>query len=254
MGHIKSKKIKPLKITPPTKPVHPWRVCPYGEHQVVTHPLHVPPSKKNPDGVTTRHWHCAKNPSRKDQLYPGEIEEIANQNFSKLKNKPCPLPLKFGGNGSNFDDFIAGWTQYWNDIFKPSEPLDPNFVKALIASESSFNPKKIADPQNSNSARGLTQITNKTRKILDNRKGELKDHYITVTKEELNDPNTNICAGIRWLFQKKDLTTSKLGHEASWLETIYNYKGASKAPPERAEEIMRRFNGYYEDYKKCGKK
>ena len=143
--------------------------------------------------------------------------------------------------------------RYWNDIFKPSEPLDPNFVKAMIASESRFNPEILANPQNSNSARGLTQITNKTRTILDNKKGELKDHYITVTKKELNDPNTNICAGIRWLFHKRDLTTSKLGHQASWLETIYDYKGASKASPERAEEIMKIFNNFYEVYKKCGK-
>src|SRR6266404_3451949 len=63
--------------------VHPWRACPYGEHWVRTHPLSIPPSKTNPEGsVTTRHEHCASNPSGKDQLFPEEIQEIASQNFS----------------------------------------------------------------------------------------------------------------------------------------------------------------------------
>ena len=162
---------KPRKKPQPTPRsdirVHSWRVCPYGEHWVRTHPMHVPPSKTHPSGsVTTRHEHCAHNPSGKDQLYPDEIREIATQHFPNLKNKPCPLPSKFGAAGSKYDDLIAGWVQYWNELLKPDVPLDPNLIKALIASESSFDPKKLADPKNSNSARSLTQITNDTRKLL----------------------------------------------------------------------------------------
>src|ERR1700677_2551035 len=90
-SHKKKPAVKPAK-----PPVHPWRVCPYGEHWVRTHPLHIPPSKKHPKGtVTTRHAHCARNPSGKDELYPEEIQEIADQHFSGLKKKPCHLPLKF---------------------------------------------------------------------------------------------------------------------------------------------------------------
>jgi hypothetical protein len=134
-------------------PVHPWRECPYGEHWVKTHPLHVPPNKTHPDGtVTTRHAHCARNPSGKDELYPEEVGKISNENFSGLKDRPCPLPLKFA-NGVKYDDFIAGWTQYWNKVLKPDTPLDPNLVKALIASESGFDPGKLANKKNSNSAR-----------------------------------------------------------------------------------------------------
>lgn len=240
------KKIEPTLETP--KNIHPWRVCPYGEHQVITHPLNMP------SGVTTRHWHCAKNPSGKDHLYPGEIQEIANQNFSSTKTNPCSLPLDFGNNGNAFDTLIAGWTQYWNDIFKSSDPLDPNLVKALIASESSFKPVLLANKKNSNSARGLTQITNATRKILGDAKGELKDHLLPVTKADLNDPNINICAGIRWLFHKRDLASHKLGHSATWDETIYEYKGASKTTPKKAQKIIGKFNKYYEVYKKCEKK
>ena len=67
-----------------TTSVHPWRVCPYGEHSVVTHELHVPTSKAHPAGIVVpRHFHCAKNPSRKDQLYPNEINDIADRHFAK---------------------------------------------------------------------------------------------------------------------------------------------------------------------------
>ncbi len=236
-------------------PVHPWRVCPYGEHWVKTLPLHVPPSKMHPDGsVTTRHEHCARNPSGKDQLYPEEIQEIANQNFADLKNKPCPIDLGFHNKGDEYDDLIAGWVQYWNDVLNPDEPLDTNLVKALIATESSFDPNQLANKKDSNSARGLMQITNDTRKILGDEKGELKDHFLTITKSELNDPAVNICAGVRWLFHKKALLSSKLGHSATWLEAISSYKGTAKTTKERAKSIMEKFMKKYEDLKKCERK
>ncbi len=223
---------------------HPWRECPYGEHLVRTHPLHVPPSKKNPIGsITTRHVHCAHNPSGLDQLYPFEIEEISNQHFLNLKKRPCPLPLKFS-NGSKYDDLIAGWVQYWNEIFQPMEPLDSNLVKALIATESGFNPNMLSNKKKPNSARGLMQITNDTRKILS---------YVTATREELNNPSVNICAGTRWLFHKRKLASSKLGRQATWDEAIYNYKGCSIVSKKQAEKIMRRFREIYGDFKKCGK-
>jgi len=163
--------------------VHPWRLCPEGQHAVVTHPLHVPPNEKSPEGhMTTRHFHCANNPSKKDQFYPLEIHRIAEDNFSKVKNRPCPLGLEFGDQGSKYDHLIAGWVQYWNDVLKPDEPLDPNLFKALIASESRLIPDILADKKRPNSARGLTQVTNKTRKILGDEKGELKNHFLTVSR------------------------------------------------------------------------
>jgi len=53
----------------------------------------------------------------------------------------------------------------------PDVPLDPNLVKALIASESGFEPTQLANKKNSNSARGLMQVTNDSRKLLGG------DHY-----------------------------------------------------------------------------
>ncbi len=236
----------------PLPPVHPWRVCPYSEHWVRQHPLRIPPSDTYPEGHTvTRREHCARNPSGKDQLYPEEMNEVASQHFLDLKKKPCPLPLIFGAQGSKYDDLIAGWTQYWNEVLKPDLQLDPNLVKALIASESGFDPELLANKKNSNSARGLMQITNDTRKILGNDEGELKDHYITVTKEDLNDPGVNICSGIRWLFQKRNLASKGLKKQVSWIDAVWEYKGISTTSKQKAEKIKTILNGYLKDLQEC---
>jgi hypothetical protein len=246
---------KPTKIPEPLPPVHPWRICPYGEHWVRTHPLRVPPSDTYPEGhTTTRREHCAKNPSGRDQLYPEEIAEIAQQHFSGLNNMPCPITPgkdapKYKG---QYDHLIAGWTQYWNDILKPVEPLDPNLVKALIYTESRFDPTILAKRTDKDSARGLMQVTNESREILGNTDGEITDHYITVTRRELNNPNTNVCAGVRWLFHKRTLFSNQLRRPASWEETILNYKGASKAKTKaQAKKIMKMFDNAYKVLQEC---
>lgn len=249
----KAAKKKTKKITEP-KSVHSWRLCPAGEHWVCTHPMKTPPSKKKPaGGMTTRHGHCARNPTGKDQLYPDEIQEMAEQNFSKVKENPCPIDLGFKNRGDQYDDLIAGWTKYWNDVFKPETPLDPDIVKALIATESRFKPKILADEKDQNSARGLMQITNDTRKILGNEKGELKDHYLTLTREDLNDPSNNICAGIRWLFRKRAVASDLLKKTATWEEAVAEFKGTRTATKSRAKELMERFNEKLEKLKKCEK-
>lgn len=245
------------KITEPAQTVlHTWRLCPAGEHWIITHPMRVPPSKSHPTGsMTIRRGHCAKNPSGKDQLYPDEILEITQQSFKDLKSKPCPSDLGFKIKGTQFDDIIAGWTKYWNEVLNPKIPLDPNIVKALIASESGFNSKMLANKKNSNSARGLMQILNSTRKTLGDEKGELKDHFLTVTKDELNDPSANICAGTRWLFQKQRLASSYLGREATWEEAVMNYKGKLKSKPTDLEASKQKkiFEKYLDKLVKCEK-
>ncbi len=91
---------------------------------------------------------------------------------------------------------------------------------------------------------------------LDNVKGEIKDHYVTATRDELNDPNVNICAGVRWLFHKQALASSRLKRNATWPEAVYEYKGLSSTKVTKADKdrIKRIFNDTYEDYQKCGKK
>jgi|694.fasta_scaffold98426_4 hypothetical protein len=254
----KAKKQVPSKkkLKPPKK-THAWRLCSVGEHWVRTHNLKVPPSRKDPNGsITTRHGHCAKNPTGKDQLYRDEIQEIASKNFSRLQERPCPDDLGFRGRhkGNEYDGLIAGWTKYWNDVFKPSTPLDPDIVKALVASESGFDPGTLANKKNKNSARGLLQITNDTRKILGDEKGELKDHYLTLTREDLNDPNLNICAGIRWLFRKAEIASNLLGRQATWEEAVFEFKGIRTTKKSNPKKIIKAFYDYLEVLKKCGNK
>ena len=149
-------------------------------------------------------------------------------------------------NGNSYDELIRGWTKYWNEVFNPTEQLDPDLVKALIASESSFNPNIVVKVGSTkNKARGLMQVTDETQKIIGNPKGELKDQLVHVDQEDLTDPNLNICAGIRWLFRKKQIADSEAGHELSWLQAIQKYKAEKKG-----NKLINRVVDYYDRLKK----
>ena len=93
-----------------------------------------------------------------------------------------------------------------------------------------------------------------TSKILGNEKGELKDHFITATKSDLNDPNINICCGVRWLFQKKIIASKKLKRDATWDEAVFEYKGLSMAKSDKTKsELITKFQQFYERLKTCKK-
>lgn len=207
------------RIPEPDIKVHPWRICVYGEYPRKTHPLKVEPSKKNPDGITTRHYHCAKNPDYKDVLYPHEIEFIAETYFASLSGPPKAYAFK-RPNGNEYDPFIRGWVRYWNDVLKPLETLDTDIIKTLIFTESTFKSKSL-----NKTARGLMQLRPTSVKALKNYKGELKDHFVILTRDELFDPNLNVCGGIRWLFHKKKLREVRLKRAVSWIEAVAEYKG-----------------------------
>jgi hypothetical protein len=185
------------------KKAHPWRRCSMGEHFVREHSVHIPPSKKNPKGsISIRHAHCAANRSHKDELSYDEILYITQTYFATLQGPPTPRVLvKEYAKADDYDIEIRGWTKYWNDIFKLDDPLDPNLVKALILTESSFK----NDPKSNKTAYGLMQIARKTLGYLRDTKGELRNYLVCLDKEQLYDPSANICAGIRWLFRKRKL-------------------------------------------------
>ncbi|MBA2653776.1 MAG: transglycosylase SLT domain-containing protein [Gammaproteobacteria bacterium] len=215
---------KNLKATiEPDQKIHPWRICPIGTHLVKEHALHVPPSKKHPEGLTvTRHQHCANNPSKKDLLTFEEIQQMSGQHFRDLIGPPSSGMLKFK-NADKFDHLIRGWVHYWNDIFNPIDRLDPNLIKALIATESGFDTtaqnviKKVH-------ARGLMQIVEVTHTAIGNHKGELRNYLIQVSVNELFDPSVGICIGVRWLFRKKETASHKLHRDATWFEVVADYK------------------------------
>ena len=211
---------------------HPWRLCPIGEHWVTDHPLWVPPTDKRPGYYTTRDGHCAKNPMSskfkeiKDYLTAEEMQMIADKYFINLSGPPTSgkLPEYFVG-ADSFDHFIRGWTKYWNDIFKPDEPLDPDHVKALIATESDFRLKPPAPNAGiAGKAHGLIQLTDQAIKALGDPNGELLNHLVKISVEDTSDPNLIIGAAVRWLFRKRDLASYRLKRQATWREAIAEYK------------------------------
>ncbi|MEI8348334.1 MAG: transglycosylase SLT domain-containing protein, partial [Pseudomonadota bacterium] len=156
--------------------------------------------------------------------------------------------LGFKDVGNQYNDLISGWVAYWNYALKPKNPLHPNDLKALIASESGFkinaqNPNKT---KKVGFARGLVQLTEQTYRILQNEKGELKDHLVILDKEEIWEPNKNICAAVRWLYRKYQTAQNKLKRNPTWEETFWEYKGILKQNNKDALTLKKRLKKFLE--------
>lgn len=210
---------------------HSWRLCPIGEHWVTDHPLWIPPTKKRPGYHTTRDGHCAANPTRgrtkviNDYLTAEEMQMMADKYFVNLSGPPATGKLSEYIGADDFDYFIRGWTNYWNDIFKPDEYLDPNLVKALIATESSFRLEPpTPNAGSAGNAHGLIQLTDQAIKALGDPNGELLNHLVKISTEDTSDPNLSIGAAVRWLFRKRDLASRRLNRQATWREAVAEYK------------------------------
>ena len=207
----RKKKTSPSKLNYPVgqekfPKIHRWRICPLGQHWVREHPRRVRPSRRHPlGGMTSVAGHCRDNPSHKDQMYSDEISEIALTKFNSLKGAPRASKLGFP-NENEYDSLIRGWTRYWNEVFNASLPLDPNLVKALIASESSFNPNASNGKRGGKKASGLMQVTHETVDFLKDEEGELTDHLLNIDKEDISEPNLNIAAGVTYLSTERTLT------------------------------------------------
>lgn len=242
----RKKKDKPIEPQKLPKPVHPWRVCPGGQHYRRTHGVSgYTTTSGKVVGPYSRDWTCVKNPSGKDQLYPEEMQEIADKYFNQFRLSPLPEIPEFYKKDLAYDHFIQGWTQYWNDVLKPIEPLDPLIIKALIVSESSFNPNAWNKKRGPGRARGLMQVTDLTLRYLALEKyHELKDHFLHLKENDMLNPNFSICAGIRWLFRKKELAQAKAKRPVSWREAIIEYKSAQSNI-----DLIARFDYYYNKLK-----
>lgn len=214
---------------------HPWRRCSIGKHFVKEHILH---------DTTKVHEHCAFNPSHKEEISYDEIQYITQKYFNDLPGPPTAGVLKFD-DADTYDGFIRGWTCFWNDIFKPSELLDPNYIKALIATESGFRKNPPENPH----AHGLMQLLHQSFAVLQDAKGELHDYLIRIPWEKILDPSTNICMGIRWLFQKRHLLAVRLKREVTWEEAVIEYKSYWK-DIEKYGEMPKGIRDLREYYKK----
>lgn len=206
---------------------HPWRICPIGEHWVSDHRRRYSPSSKNYPGTYAVSGTCRRSPTPHDYLDGTEIRLISEQRIKEDFKRPNPSLLDFQGpklRGDAYDDLIGLWTTYWNETLVPEDLLDPDFVKALIATESGFNTKAVADAAKNVLARGLMQVRDDYPKIL-GRRGELKDHFVQIEAEDLHDPAIGIATGIRWLFHKKYLREKALRRPVAWREVVAYYKG-----------------------------
>ncbi len=241
---MRSKKKTAKKKLLSSGEAHPWRPCPLGQHWVTGHTKNRISSLGKPF-VQTVAGFCRDNPSHQDHLYADEIHEIAKRQFSDLSGSPAIDDFKYKSEGNRYDSFIRGWTRYWNEVLKPEELLDPNIVKALIATESSFDPMQWNHRRGKNSARGLMQVINESVQLLKNPK-ELSDHFVSLDENDMTDPNLNICAGIRWLFRKKQLAEAKSKQPLSWREAIAAYKGVK--PDEK--RLMPRFDDYLQQLRR----
>ena len=239
---------------PEENKAHVWRMCGIGRHWVNRHGRRVRKSRQHPKGYTIVNGHCRSNPSKKDQLYLAEIQAIVEKYFKTLDKKFLPTNNNLGyAKGNEFDQLIAGWTKYWNDIFKPKIKLDPNLVKALIATESSFIPESTLKRGNQDNPHGLMQLLKSTIDILKDEKGELKDFLINLNYNNAYIAELNICAGIRWLFHKKNLLEARRKKEAPWSDVVIEYKSYWKALTKKDPDAIgqiNKFNGFYEKLKK----
>lgn len=225
------------------KKSHPWRICPIGTHFVKEH------FKKIESG-TVAHWdaHCRKNSRSKDLLNFDEIQQMSS-NFEHFKF-PKPKAYDFGTeNGNAYDMLIGGWVKFWSDIFNDKTSITPDFVKVLIMSESSFRSEVFVHTHNkTGKAIGLMQLTEGTVKLLGMDQKEVSDFFFSLTAEDLENPSANICAGVRWLFRKRDIAKSALKHEPTVLELAEEYKGIRSDKSAEAQKQRTKFLDLLKEY------
>ena len=206
---------------------------------VKEHPRKVAVSKKNPSGVTTVDQHTRRLEGT--FLDHAEIEKITKNYKTKGLVYPKSGKLLDHAGADLQDELIALWTDYFNKKFPSTAFLDPDVVKALIGSESSFR----LDPKNP-LAFGIAQITKETFKALQDPKGEVKEFIFSkFILKDLKNPKVAIPMAIRWLFRKKRLARGKLGREPNAEEIILEYKGLLKSRSDYQKNALKKFRELY---------
>ena len=209
------------------------------------HPRHVPVSKKNPLGITIVDQHLRRLPGT--FLGPNEIKSVFKGYDLKNLIYPAKRKLTEYKNADMYDEIIAIWTDYFNKKFKTHPSLSPDVVKALIGSESGFDP----DPPKNKVALGITQITKETLKILQDPKGEAKEFIFSkIRQKDLKNPAIAIPLATRWLFRKRETASSKLKREPNIDELILEYKGMLKSKTALKEAALQSFKEKYDRLRK----
>ena len=207
------------------------------------HIRHVPVSKRNPDGTTVVDQHLRHIQGRflDQQLILDTFKNYDRKNLKFPAKNKLKLPDE-----DLYNEMIAVWCDYFTKTLPLKEALDPNMLKALIATESTFDPDSV-----NKKATGLTQITTSTLKILQDLDGEAKDFvFKDIRKKDLTDPNVSIALGARWLAYKKQYAEKILKRQATSDEVIQLYKGVLRDDSLKAKNIMERYREFYEKLKK----
>ncbi|WP_374076666.1 transglycosylase SLT domain-containing protein [Bdellovibrio bacteriovorus] len=209
------------------------------------HSRRVPISKKNPTGVTVVDQHQRRVPGT--YLTADEIAKIFKEYDCDGLVYPTSKKLDEYENADKYDEIIAVWTDYFNKKFAVNPPLDPDTVKALIASESGFDP----DPPGNKKALGITQITKETLKALQDPKGEAKEFtFEDFRQKDLKNPEVAIPMAIRWLLRKRDLAQGKLKRTPTNDEIILEYKGLLKSKTDWKKSALKSYQKHYDLLKK----
>lgn len=207
------------------------------------HPRHVRVSSKNPEGFTIVDQHLRR--LKGTYLDPDEIKSVFKSYDRKGLLYPTAGKLIIYKNSSKadaYDEVIAVWTDYFNKKLNANPLLDPDIVKALIASESDFR----LDPRENKIAFGIAQITKETWKIIQDPKGEAKDFiFKKIRQRDLKDPNIAIPIGVRWLLYKSKRAEAKLGRSPTPEDIILEYKGLLKSKSDYKENALKKFRNAY---------
>ncbi len=208
-------------------------ICPPGYHIVRGH--------QRICHLGTKTWvdtHLRKNRGKLDMFRKENLLYVywnSKRKYSKLKS------IKgFKQDDGALDEPIQFWLEYWRKQGLQFPNIDALLIKTLIAIESSFSLK--ADPKIKNSsAYGLMQITDQTRRLLNgtpNKEGyrEVRSEYITLSKEDLEDPMVSVAAGIRWLSHKYNALPKKA--EKNLFNTIKYYHSWDKEGDKYAKEVL----------------
>lgn len=225
-------------------PSHPWRICPPGEHYVRMASVREHVRAGANIRAHLRREHCRESKGTiKDILTLHETQDIAELFFGDLTGTPAGDDLGFGKKGLLYDNLIRGWTRYWNEVFRPEPPLDPNLVKALLASESGF--RQFLGKGKRGAAKGLLQITPITIRALQGARNELKDHIFEFHEADIYDPSLNISAGIRCLFHKRGRASRRLGRQATWEEAVEEYKDYLRRRPKNSKRPHEKMSAFF---------
>lgn len=206
-------------------------MCPLGFHVVKGH------WRTCASGTVT--WvdtHLRKN---RGKITMYLFENLQFLYWNNAKKYPKINAIKGFPGHHNLDGVIQFWLSYWRSRgVKFPQGLDPLHIKALIAAESSFNPKAKAK---TSTATGLMQILSTSlqhlKGVRKNNWREVRDNYLRISRKELEDPVVNIAAGIRWLGHKYFLrrNLSKKGIRI----TIRDYHSRTKAGEAYADKILK---------------